>query len=367
MIPRVFILFITVFSILWSTTSSAETQNKIPIGLSTVLSGPWSSYGTSLKNGVNLAQEQVKNSFEIDIQDDRCESKTALSNAQKFLQAGTKIIMLGCMETLEAVAPVAARKDALVVSLGFISDDILALHNNIIGLSTFADAETRSLGPYIHSLKTIDSVVVINGTNNVGEALGSRLVSDLKKLGIKVKLHLSIPVETTDFRSLIAKALKESPSAIYVHQSEATLLSFVRQVREAGYKGRLFTSFIENDSTKRAMGDYLEGIEYSYPLSSARKNLKWEEFNVAYTNKFAESPNPYAGIAYDAAVLIDSAVSRCGSVKKDCVLKFFTDLKYDGVAGHLEMTKLRGALRPMGIKRIEEKQFVWVVKDNKLM
>jgi ABC-type branched-subunit amino acid transport system substrate-binding protein len=142
---------------------SEPVDKTIPIGVSLVLSGPWESWGMPIRNGLALGAEQTENPIRLQFQDDRCEAKNSLTNFQKFISIDKiSLIILGCMESIEATLPLAEAKGATVLTMGGMSKDFLQKFPNLVSLYTLVDAEAYYLVPYIKDRAKIKRLAIIN-------------------------------------------------------------------------------------------------------------------------------------------------------------------------------------------------------------
>lgn len=337
----------------------------ISLGFSSILSGPWAAWGVGVHNGFFLAKEQFGEPLRVDFQDDRGEPKQTLSNVQKFVAERSQVIVIGPMEGLEAAAPIAARKGLPVFALGSITEEILARHPNLIALNAYADADPRYLAAYLQSATTVRTLAILTGTNNVGETMGARMALEAKRRGIEVVRQVSMAVDSSDYRTVVSKLASARPDALFVHQGEQSLLTFIRQAREGGFKGDIYTIFtLETDETRKAMGPHLEGVRYTFPLGTDSGDPKTQKFIKDYQLRYGEIPGGNAAIGFDAFHIIVRSLRSCSSAELECLLAHFREMPdYHGVAGMLTIDSKRGPVRPFGLKEIRNGEFVWLAKD----
>lgn len=87
-------------------------EPKIKIGVSTVLSGDAATYGIDMQNAILFANEKFGDGrYELIIEDDKCDPKTAVSIAQKFANLDKVDFVLGyvCSGAMLAAAPILER------------------------------------------------------------------------------------------------------------------------------------------------------------------------------------------------------------------------------------------------------------------
>lgn len=345
---------------------SAAQADPIKLGFSNVLTGIWASWGNELRQGVGLAAKNLGAKFDIDYQDDHADAAACLTNVQRFLNSGIRLILIAAVENVEAVAPAAQKRGAIVFCLGGVFDAIRKAYPNVISVNNDPDAEALFLAPYLAARGDVKTAVVIHGSNNYGEVLGATVARQLAEHGIKILGQESVPIDSTDFRAFLPRLLKGKPDIVFAHQSENTLLVLIRQLREAGHRGEIYTNLaIESDATRRSMASYLEGVHYTYPVVPAEQEPVRREFVERFRAAYHQEPGQVSATGYDALNLINQAVGQCGASDTACLSRYFlTPRDYSGAAGKMTLTPT-SVVRPFGIKEIRNGDFVWVTKDVK--
>jgi branched-chain amino acid transport system substrate-binding protein len=295
------------------------------VGVSLVLSGLWASWGEPIRNGLQLGAKQTKNNIQLSFQDDRCEARNSLSIFQKYLAIDKlPIIILGCMESIEATMPYAESKGATVLTMGGMSKEYLARFPHLVGLYALVDAEAYYLVPYLRDRAQVKRLGIINHSATYGEYFGRGLEKLAGQAGITVVRRESVDHAETDFRAIITRTLHDKPDAIVAHISAEKEGLLIKQLRELGFAGQLFATFsFEAPDTKVAGGHALEGVRYTYPVQVAEKSEAYQKFKAAYVEAYKIEPQSTAAIAFDAVQLLDDSISACGPKNSDCIAKFF--------------------------------------------
>jgi branched-chain amino acid transport system substrate-binding protein len=123
-----------------------------------------------------------------------------------------------------------------------------------------------------------------------------------------------VPLNQLDFSAELSKIAAAKPEAIYVFLPGGMGVNFVKQFRQAGLAdGVTFLSaFTVDESTLPAQQDaalgFFGGSNWAPDLNTPQN----KEFVAAYEKEFNAVPATYAFQAYDAALLIDSAVRAVG-------------------------------------------------------
>lgn len=332
------------------------------------LSGVFVNWGTDIQNGLLIGAESPDSLFSIEFQDDQCEPRQALSNFSKFLsQKHMPIVIMGCMENINAVAPLVQRSGAIMFAMGGMSTEILAKNPNMISLYSLVDSEVRFLLPYLHTAK-VNSLAIVTHSQIFGEQLGASLEASARSQHIDIPLHEKVATDTNDFRSLVSKIIASNPDAVFIHVGEASVGTFIRQLRDLHYQGKIFaTSIFESEEIKKTGGSSLSGTFYTYPVEDSSDPDAFALFAKKYRARFHQDPNINSAIAYDSAVLLNRAIQKCSVAHPACLIDFFRTLgEFRGAGGKVLFGPDRSALRPFGIKQYQNGKYVWIEKEIQL-
>lgn len=122
-----------------------------------------------------------------------------------------------------------------------------------------------------------------------------------------------------DFSAEITQLISMAPDAVYVFLPGAMGINFIKQYSQAGMIDRfpLLSSFTIDDITIPALRDAAVGSLVSTHWVSGATNPKSQEFIQAFQAKYNRLPSNYAVQGYDAAALIDQAITSNPEAAKD--------------------------------------------------
>ena len=352
-------------------TDSVTEEEVIKIGFIGPLTGPFAEWGESIKCGALIALENTKNKFNVDYQDSICEPEQTVTIANKFFNIDkiNLIIGPGCITGFKAIIPIAEQKNSLLFSTGLLDDSVFKEYKNIINLASQISTEGKYLAKYLSS-KNIKKIAIVHGTNAFGIEHGKRFPIFLKKYNIEVTSIQPTNIDTLDFRTIILKMMQTNPEAIFIHQGESQIGTFVKQMRELRYKTQIYSYYgSESQSVINAGEGAMEGVEYTYPVNNAENSTEKQNFEKNYAEKFGNDKVPSATsfFVYDGIVLIDKALDLCETNDVDCIKNFFKNIgKYSGISGEMKFEEDGSITRPFGIKKIENGKFVWITKKIEL-
>jgi branched-chain amino acid transport system substrate-binding protein len=149
-----------------------------------------------------------------------------------------------------------------------------------------------------------------------------------------------MPLNTLDFQPELSKISSQKPDALFTFMPGGLGVNLVKQYRQAGLADSIpvLSAFTVDESTLPAQQDAAVGMFGGANWAPNLDNPQNKKFVAAYEAAYNGVPGTYAFQAYDAAMLIDSAVK---AVKGDLSNK-------DAVAAALkkaDFTSLRGAFK----------------------
>jgi len=131
-----------------------------------------------------------------------------------------------------------------------------------------------------------------------------------------------------DYSAEIAQVQAAKPDAIYVFYPGGMGVNFVKQYQQAGLLGKLpmlSTSTVDG-TTLPALRELAVGVVTGSPYSADLDNPQNKKFVADFQKKYNRVPSLYAAQSYDAAQLINSALTKTGG-KTDNVEALRTALK----------------------------------------
>lgn len=119
--------------------------------------------------------------------------------------------------------------------------------------------------------------------------------------------------ETQDFQPYLSAARKSGATAIYCFYAGAEAVNFVKQYAQFGLAGRIplyASGFLTEGGVLAAQGDAARGIWTTLNYAPGLDNPANHRFVRAYRARAGEPPTTYAMATYDAAAVLDEALSR---------------------------------------------------------
>jgi branched-chain amino acid transport system substrate-binding protein len=293
----------------------ALAQEKLKIGLELTLSGPAAVLGQQVRDGFNLAIKDLGGKMggrevEVIIADDELKPDVAVTKVKGLLERDKVDFVVG---------PI-------------FSNILLAIQKPVVEAKTFLISPNS--GPSGLAGKACSSYVFVTSYQNdqVHEVLGKvaqdrgykrvyLLVPNYQagkdavagfKLDYKGEVveESYVPLNTLDFQAELSKIASLNPDAIFTFMPGGMGVNLVKQYKQAGLADRIpfLSAFTVDESTLPAQQDAAVGM---FGAANWAPNLdlpQSKKFVAAYEAAYNSVPGTYAFQAYDAAMLIDSAV-----------------------------------------------------------
>jgi branched-chain amino acid transport system substrate-binding protein len=299
--------------------SQASAQDKLKIGLLTTLSGPPAALGTQQRNGFQLAVKSLGGKLggrEVDliIQDDELKPDVAVGKAKAFVERDKVEFVVG---------PVFS--NILIAMMKPVTDGGAILISPNAGTSNFAGKECNAnffvtsyqndqnhevLGKYAQD-KGMKKVFIMAPNYQAGK---DSLAGFKRYFKGEVVDEVYVPLNQLDYSAELSKIAAAAPEAIFVFLPGGMGVNFVKQFRQAGLADKItfLSAFTVDESTLPAQQDAALGFFGGANWAPNLDNPANKAFVAAYEKEYNAVPGSYAFQAYDAAMLIDSALKATG-------------------------------------------------------
>ena len=312
---KTFVLLAAAAVILGGT--GAQGQEKLKIGIIATLSGPPAVLGQQLRNGFNLAVKDLNGKLggrdvEVIVADDELKPDLAV-NKVKALVDRDKVDF--------AVGPIFSNILAAIMKPVTEGGAILISPN--AGTSNFAGKECNP-NFFVTSYQN-DQVFAVSGKHAQDTGIKKAFLMAPNYQAGKDALagfkaffkgdiadEVYVPLNQLDFSAELAKIAAAKPDAVYVFLPGGMGVNFVKQFRQAGLANNVtfLSAFTVDESTLPAQQDAALGFFGGANWAPDLDNPQNKRFVAAYEKEFGAVPATYAFQAYDAALLIDSAVRQ---------------------------------------------------------
>ncbi|GAA0003828.1 ABC transporter substrate-binding protein [Bradyrhizobium diazoefficiens] len=331
--------------LLGTAMSPALAQEKIKLGVIVTLSGPAAALGQQVRDGFALAVKDLGSKMggrdvEVVVVDDELKPDAAVTKVKGLLERDKVDFVVGPIfsNILQAIHRPVTESKVFLISPN-------------AGPSTFAGKDcspffyvTSYQNDQVHEI--LGKVAQDRGYKRMYLMVPNYQAGKDSVVGFKLDYKGEIveesymPLNTLDFQPELSKISSQKPDALFTFMPGGLGVNLVKQYRQAGLADSIpvLSAFTVDESTLPAQQDAAVGMFGGANWAPNLDNPQNKKFVAAYEAAYNGVPGTYAFQAYDAAMLIDSAIK---GVKGDLSNK-------DAVAAALkkaDFTSLRGAFK----------------------
>ncbi|MBC7717232.1 MAG: ABC transporter substrate-binding protein [Pseudorhodobacter sp.] len=293
----------------------------IKLGAAEALSGPAGQYGQSIKNGLELALEEINaaggvkgNKLTLVLEDEQGKKEQAIDVFKKLIFQDKVLMLFGptLSNSAQAADPIAQAAKIVVFGTSNTADGITSIGDHVFRNSvTEADVlpETLRVSAKVAGIK---KVAVFYGNDDVFTKSGF----DAFKKALD---NLNIPITTTetfakgdvDFKAQLTKIKASNPDAIVLSALIAEGAPIMVQARGLGINlpfigGNGMNSVKIFDLAK----DKADNLWTGSPWALASQTKENQHFVVAYTQKYKAAPDQFSAQAFDAMNIVAKAIAK---------------------------------------------------------
>ncbi|GHC70271.1 ABC transporter substrate-binding protein [Limoniibacter endophyticus] len=298
-------------------TGAATAQEKtVKIGLIYTLSGPSALLGEQSRDAFLLAAEKLGNKFgglnaEIIVQDDEQKPDVGVTKVQQMIERDKVDFVVGPIfsNVLNAIVQPATSSGAFLISTNAGTSNLAGkdCNPNLFVTSYQNDQMHEVSGKYAQD-QGYSRVVLIAPNYQAGKDALAGFKHSFKG---EASQEIYVPLGQLDYSAELAQIAADAPDAVYAFLPGGMGVNFVKQYRQAGLEGTPFLSaFTVDETTLPAQQDAAIGFFAGSNWAPDLDTPEAKEFTAAYEEKFKRVPATYAVQAYDAAMLIDSAIKK---------------------------------------------------------
>ena len=310
LVSRKWTVLLGLLAILALTTTACDPGgDTYKIGVMESVTGPGETYGTVAVQAKQMAVDEINEAggingrmLELIVEDSKCNAQDAITAYNKLTDVdGVKIILgTSCSGAMLGAAPL-AEADGVILFSGLATNPDIATAGDYIFRTALSDA---LLGVDTGNVLWADGVrrlATITETTDYAEGVRRTSVAQFEKRGGQVVAEERYASDVTDFRSQLTKLLSANPDALHIAaQSEFSGGTIIKQVRELGYTGPIYSDIVPIGTTALEIaGDAATGVKaVIQDLDPA--NAKGQEVLTNFRARYDYVTLPwYLGSAYD--------------------------------------------------------------------
>ncbi len=350
-----FLVLVGVLIFVGCAKQSSQEEKYLKIGAILPLSGPAAIWGESIRNGMELAKQELtaKNlSIKIIYEDSQAKPSVGLSAYNKLVQE----------DHVNMIVSAFSRVSVPLISL--VNQDRVPLVMTLVsakGVTTkspyafrFYSPEKDYAAPSFEVLrKGYTSIGLLYLNDEYGTSVAQAIRDKAVESNILILIEESFEPETTDFRTQLLKIKRKNPQALlFVGAVPVEVVNAVKQVKEMQLSSVFFEASpnLGVASVRETAGKSAEGVfTLAYPFTLGSTGI---DFTEKYRIKYGEAPLYTAGMGYDMAMLVAKASESKAMTGSVLVEKIMALNSFDSTNGPVQIQPNREINPPLYVVKI---------------
>ena len=288
--------------------ASAEDES-FKIGVMESVTGPGETYGNVAVRAKQMAVDEINAAggvngrmIELIVEDSKCSAQDSITAYRKLTDVDEVKIILGtsCSGAMLGAAPL-AEADGVVLFSGLATNPDIANAGDYIFRTAMSDLQLGIDTGNVLWADGIRSLATITEATDYAEGVRRTTVDQFTKRGGELTAEERYSSDVTDFRSQLTKLFEEDPGALHIAaQSEASGGTIIKQARELGYDGAIYSEVVPVGATALDIaGDAATGLK-AVIADLDPANPKARQVLSDFSTRYEYITLPwYLGSAYD--------------------------------------------------------------------
>ncbi len=327
----------------------------IKLGMAEALSGGAAQYGISIRNGFQLAADEINaaggvngDKLQLVIEDEQGKKEEAINVFKKLIFQDKVLMVFGptLSNSAQAADPVAQAAKVVAFGTSNTADGITSIGDYVFRNSvTEADVLPETIKMAVKK-SGIKKVAVMYGTDDVFTKSGyDNFKKALEDLKVPVTTTETFAKGDVDFKAQLTKIKAGNPDAVVLSALLAEGAPIMVQARQIG----LNVPFIGGNGMNSVKvfdlaREKADGLYVGSPWSSSNTSPENSKFIKAYNEKYKAAPDQFAAQSYDALYITVQALKQVklsGDLNADrsAVRDALPNVKWTGATGAFQFRR----------------------------
>ncbi len=316
-----------------TTGAPAPTGDPVVIGAIVSATGPNSALGEQERKVLEMMETSINSKggilgrpLDLVIEDDKSDAKEAVTAVNRLLDQEKAVALIaatGSASTL-AVKEITATRQIPQIAMAAANAITDAAPMEWIWRTPHKDAmaAARAL-TYVAETLGVKKVAVLHDENAFGSSGAAEIEKTAPTLGLEIVAKESYKTDEADLTAQLTKIRGANPEVLIVWGTNPGPALAAKNMKQLGMEIPYVGSHgIANMKFVELAGDAAEGVVFPAgrllvpaSITDAKQKAVTDEFVELFKSTYNESPNTFAGYAWEAISLLVDAINRAGSTE----------------------------------------------------
>ncbi|SFR54980.1 ABC transporter substrate-binding protein [Anaeromicropila populeti] len=309
------------------------------------LTGPAASYGISVKQGAEVAVEEINaaggvngQKLELKFMDDEASEETAVTAYNTLMDEGIDALM-GTVTSGACLAIVdLTKEDGILQITPSGSAKGCTEYDNAFRLCFTDPLQGEKMAEFaVNELGKTKIAVLYNNADEYSQGVNDAFVAKVKELGGTIVSEQSFKTDDIDFSAQLTSIKSTDAEIIFVPAYYGDAAYITTQAADLGME----LPFIGSDGWDGVLQqvtnkDVVEGAIFLSPFLATDPSAA--DFVSTYNEKYGTTPDQFAADGYDTIYVIKAAIEKAGATDSESLIAAMTEIEVDGLTGKVSFT-----------------------------
>lgn len=332
------------------------------------LTGDAASYGISVKQGAEIAINEINaaggvngRDLELVFEDDECDAEKSISAYNKVMDGGV-IAILGAVTSDCSIA----------VSGESVNDGILQItpsgsaqectdEDNAFRICFTDPLQGETMAKYIAEQGKKNVAVIYNAGDPYSAGVTDAFVAEAANQGLTIVAQEAFNTGDVDFKTQLTKIKSANADCIFLPVYYAEVAAITEQATTVGLDLPYFGCDGWDGIIKQLNGDTanIEGATFLTPFVATSEAENVKAFVSSYEKAYSATPDQFAADGYDGIYAIKAALEKCGDdVTNENLIAAMTEIEVKGLTGDMTFTPEGEPNKSAKVAVIENGQYI---------
>lgn len=312
------------------------------------LTGDGASYGLSVKQGAQIAIDEINAAggvngklFELIFEDDQSDAEKAISAYNKIMDENVTAILgavtSGCSI---AVADESVKDGILQVTPSGSAQDCTK-NDNAFRICFTDPLQGKTMADYIADQGFKSAAIIYDVGNEYSKGITDAFIEEATARGMNIAAQESFNTGDVDFRTQLTKIKGTDADCIFLPIYYAEVAAISEQAKTIGINLPYFGCDGWDGVIAQLNGDTsnIEGATFLTPFVATSEKENVKNFVEAYKKAYTDTPDQFAADSYDGIYAIKLAIEECGEdVTNENLIAAMTKISLNGLTGDITFT-----------------------------
>ena len=346
----------------------AASNDVYKIGGIGPLTGDASSYGISVKQGAQVAIDEINaaggvngKKLELVFEDDVCDAEKAISAYNKLMdQKITALVGAVTSGCSIAVSDESVNDGILQITPSGSAQDCTKQANSF--RICFTDPlQGQTMAKYIADNGYKNVAIIYDVADEYSKGIKEAFVVEAGNVGLNIAAEESFTSGDIDFKTQLTKIKSTGADCIFLPIYYAQVAAISEQATTVGVKLPYFGCDGWDGVIDQLGGDTtnINGAIFLTPFVATSENPAVKKFVEAYEKANSATPDQFAADGYDAIYAIKLAIEQCGDdVTNEKLVEAMTKIELKGLTGDMTFTAEGEPNKSAMVAEIQDGQYI---------